>query len=119
MREPVPAIDQMQYQYLIDIDGWSNSWSGLFQKLLLGSTILKVTSRKGAKQWYYDRMVPFETHLPVKSDLSDLDDIVAWAVARPGEAARIAANGYQLGSSLMFSTEFAAAVHRIADHSNS
>ena len=48
----------MRSRHLIDIDGWANSWSGLFQKLLSGSTVLKVASNKGFRQWYYDRLEP-------------------------------------------------------------
>jgi tetratricopeptide (TPR) repeat protein len=115
IRGHVPAMDQIRYRYLIDIDGWANSWSGLFQKLLLGATVLKVSSATGLKQWYYDRLRPFENHVPVRSDLSDLDDIVAWAESHPLEAERIAARGHQLATSLTFGKEFAAAVRRIAE----
>jgi hypothetical protein len=116
MREHVPALKQIHYRYLIDIDGWANSWSGLFQKLLLGATVLKVRSKSDSKQWYYDRLRPFENYVPVESDLSDLDDMAAWVEAHPVEAERIAENGNQLASSLTFSNEFAAAVRRIAHH---
>ena len=116
IREHVPALNQIQYRYLIDIDGWANSWSGLFQKLLLGATVLKVSSTTGTKQWYYDRLRPYDAHVPVKSDLSDLDDAVEWVESHPVEAERIAANGHQLATSLTFGNEFAAAVRRIASH---
>jgi hypothetical protein len=115
MRQYVPAIDQMQYQYLIDIDGWANSWSGLFQKLILGAAILKVNSPTAAKQWYYDRMLPFEHYLPVKSDLSNLDNTIAWAEARPRETERIAEKAKQLGSSLTIEKELTASIYRVAE----
>ena len=49
----------------------SNSWSGLFTKLLTGSTVLKVESPMGFRQWYYDRLKPFEHYVPVRPDLAE------------------------------------------------
>ena len=43
----VPETSFGNYKYQIDIDGVSNSWSGLFQKLLTGSPVLKVSSPVG------------------------------------------------------------------------
>ncbi len=57
----------------VDVDGNSNSWPGLFSKVLLGGPLLKVASRDGAAQWYYDRLVDAETLLFVSADLSDLE----------------------------------------------
>jgi hypothetical protein len=67
-------------KYQIDIDGNSSSWPGLFQRLLSGDTVLKVTSNKGWRQWYYDDLLPWENFVPVASDLSDLVEIVDWLV---------------------------------------
>ncbi len=52
MRSHVPATEFQRYKYQIDIDGHSNSWPGLFLKLLTGSPVLKVASRRGFRQWY-------------------------------------------------------------------
>lgn len=57
----------------VDVDGNSNSWPGLFSKVLLGGPLLKVASRDGAAQWYYDRLVDGETLLTVRADLADLE----------------------------------------------
>jgi Glycosyl transferase family 90 len=56
MRPFVRAAEFTKFKYQIDIDGNSNSWSGLFQKLLSGNPVLKVTSPYGYRQWYYDRL---------------------------------------------------------------
>jgi Glycosyl transferase family 90 len=70
----MPPNQFHRYRYQIDIDGNTNSWSGLFQKLLTGSTVLKIASRGGFRQWYYDRLVPWHNFVPVAADLSDLVD---------------------------------------------
>ena len=59
MRDYVPEIAFPAYKFQIDIDGNTNSWPGLFQKLLTGSAILKVASPYGYRQWYYDRLRPW------------------------------------------------------------
>lgn len=71
-RAPMEAFNK--YKYQIDIDGNTNSWPGLFQKLLSGSPVLKVKSREGYRQWFYDRLKPWVNFVPVASDMSDLVD---------------------------------------------
>ena len=54
MRPYVPMTDFNKYKYQIDIDGNTNAWPGLFQKLLTGSPVLKVASPYGFRQWLYE-----------------------------------------------------------------
>jgi len=70
LKPHVEKSDFMAYRYLVDIDGNTNSW-GLFEKLVMGATILKVESRDGFRQWYYDRLLPWTHYVPVAADLSD------------------------------------------------
>ena len=44
LRPYVPSTEFNHWKYQIDIDGNTNSWPGLFQKLLTGSPVLKVAS---------------------------------------------------------------------------
>jgi hypothetical protein len=69
-REPQERI--LDFKYQIDIDGFSNAWVGFFLKLLTGSPVLKVKSKLGYRQWYYDKLNPWVNYVPVQSDLSDL-----------------------------------------------
>ena len=71
--EFVPIERFAEKRVHVDVDGNSNSWPGLFSKVLLGGPLLKVASRDGAAQWYYDRLVDAETLLFVNADLSDLE----------------------------------------------
>jgi hypothetical protein len=100
LRPPVPEADFILYRYQIDIDGNSNSWPGLFGKLLTGSPVLKVESARGYRQWYYDRLIPWRNFVPVAADMSDLVERVEWLMAHDAEARRIGAEGRALALSM-------------------
>ncbi len=105
------------YRFHIDIDGHAASFAGLFLKLLSGGLILKVQSPEGCAQWYYDRLVPGETYMPVRSDLSDLVEVVAHYRKHARQAERIARRGRELALSLTYEQEFAAALRAVAKRS--
>jgi hypothetical protein len=113
MRGYVPMLSSDQYKYQIDIDGNSNAWSGLFQKLLSGSAILKVASPHGFRQWYYDRFIPWEHFVPVKPDMTDLVEKTQWLIANDDKAMRIGQKGVELASKLPHDLEFSEALQRI------
>jgi len=97
-----PIIESNRYKYQIDIDGNTNAWAGLFQKLLSGSAVLKVESPYGFRQWYYDKLVPWEHFVPVKSDMSDLVENVRWLIGNDDEARRIGQIGANLARDLSY-----------------
>lgn len=101
------------FRFAIDIDGNSNAWSNLFMRLLMGCCVLKVTSAGGWRQWYYDELKPFEHYVPVKADLSDLLDTIAWCRAHPHECRDIAARGQAFALARDYDTEMAAARARV------
>ncbi|MDR3441305.1 glycosyl transferase family 90 [Telmatospirillum sp.] len=102
MRPAVGKRDFLNFRYLIDIDGNSNSWS-LLEKMIMGATIIKVDSPQGYRQWYYDRLVAWESYVPVSSDLSDLEEKVEWVFANPSKAKRIAETGAAVAGELTMS----------------
>ena len=63
------------HAWQIDIDGNVNSW-GLLWKLLSGSCILRVQSPR--RQWYHQRLKPWEHLVPVRADLADLGERLEW-----------------------------------------
>lgn len=101
----VPMSSSSQYKYQIDIDGNSNAWSALFQKLLSGSVVLKVTSPGNFRQWYYDELIPWVNFVPVKSDMSDLVEKIRWLIDHDDEAMQIGINGRELASKLTYDAE--------------
>lgn len=105
VRGPVPQEGFLPYKYRIDIDGNTNSWSGLYQGLLSGSTVLKVASPHGFRQWYYDRLIPWVNHVPVSSDMSDLIEKIEWLRCHDAEARTIGEAGQALAESLDYESE--------------
>src|SRR3546814_12237039 len=53
MGSPEPQDRILDFKYQIDVDGNTNSWPGLFLKLITGAPVLKVESEVGFKKWYY------------------------------------------------------------------
>jgi len=102
----------LNYRYQIDIDGWTNSWS-LLDKLISGATILKVESAFGNRQWFYDKLRPWENYIPIRPDLSDFEAVMDWLVAHPQECRRIAAAGAETAAGINLSQDMPAAVERM------
>jgi len=101
----VDAKEWINYKYLIDIDGNTNSWAGFFQRLLSGSAVLKIASPNGYRQWYYDRLIPWKNFVPVEADMSDLDEKLLWLREHDEQAERIGAAGRELALSLDYEEE--------------
>jgi len=59
----------------------------------LGSVILKVASRQVAdRMWYFPLLKPYHDHVPVKEDLSDLEEKIHWCREHDDECRQIAEN---------------------------
>jgi len=105
LKKFVPITLANSYKFLIDIDGNSNAWSALFQKLLSGSAVLKVDSPGNFRQWYYDELIPWENFVPVESDMSDLVEKVKWLLDHDQKAKIIGENGAKLANKLTYERE--------------
>jgi hypothetical protein len=110
MRAPIPEEGFALWRYQIDIDGNTNSWPGLYQKLLSGSPVIKVASPGGWRQWYYDRLVPWYNYVPAAADLADLTERVRWLRDHDELARDIGRRGRDLALSLEYDAEVEAAV---------
>ena len=112
MRPWVPSNEFSAYKYHLDIDGNTNSWSGLFLKLLSGGIVLKVESAAGDRQWYYRRLQPWLHYIPVDASLSDLYARIDWAMQNDDRSRQIAEMGRKLAESmtLVAEADFAVAV---------
>jgi len=105
IRDSVPFEAFAQYKYQIDIDGNSNSWPGLFQKLLTGNPVLKVASPHGYRQWYYHLLEPWINFVPVRADMADLVEKIQWLKANDHVAKSIGEAGRSLAMSLDMPSE--------------
>jgi hypothetical protein len=113
VKDHVSAERLREWKYHIDIDGNSNSWSGLFQKLLSGSVVLKVDSSGNWRQWYYDQLEPFKNFVPVAADLSDLTNKLKYLRYNDTAAEEIGRNGRALALSLSYETQITRALDLI------
>jgi hypothetical protein len=109
----VPKEKFSQYKYVLDIDGNSNSWYGLFTSLLTAACIIKIESEHGFRQWYYDRLIPWTHYVPVRPDLSDLESKVRWVLDNDDRAREIGEAGFALAQSIDYNAESDAAVGRL------
>lgn len=105
MADHIPTMQWQRVRYAIDVDGNSNAWANLFQRLLLGCCILKIGSANGYKQWYYDKLVPWYHYVPVRPDLSDLRQQIDFCMSNPSISRLIAKQGRELAQSLLYQQE--------------
>jgi hypothetical protein len=105
VKKAVDFKSSLSYKFLIDIDGYSNAWSGFYTKLLTGSLIFKILSQNNFKQWYYDRLKPWVHFIPIKHDFSDLNEKVQWALSNDDKAKRIAENSQKFAFNLNLENE--------------
>lgn len=103
--ERIPETDWINDKVALDIDGTTNTWSNLLVRMHLGCCVIKVDSQYGYRQWYYDRIRPWEHFVPVRSDMSDLVEKIEWARSHDAEAKAIAANGQAFARSMTFESE--------------
>ncbi len=113
LAEHVPETDWINDRFALDIDGFTNTWSNFLVRLHLGCCVLKVDSQGGYRQWYYDRIRPWEHFVPVRADMSDLIEKIEWARSNDAEAKAIAANGQAFARSMTFESENSWAVDTI------
>jgi len=73
-----PIYEQSKYKYLVYVDGHCAACRYGFM-MRLGSVILKVAPRQVADtMWYFPLLKPYVDHVPVKADLSDLEEKIRW-----------------------------------------
>lgn len=88
---------QIKYKYIINIDGHSkpNRTSYLLQ---CGSLMLMVESHYvlGNECWYSHLLIPFKHYIPIKYDLSDLEEKILWCREHDKECKQIVHNAIKL-----------------------
>ena len=87
-----PIYEQSKYKYLVYVDGHCAACRYGFM-MRLGSVIIKVESRQVADtMWYFPLLKPYVDHVPVKDDLSDLEEKIRWCREHDDECRKIADN---------------------------
>jgi hypothetical protein len=93
----VDPVDQLQYKYLIDVDGVTCTFSALPWKLLSGSVVMK--QKTSDIMWFYKELIPWKHYIPLEKDLSDLQEKLLWALHHDREVKEIARNGREFALS--------------------
>jgi hypothetical protein len=70
-----PMTNFMQYKAVLDMDG--NSWSSRFGTLLCYNTVVVKVEPK-FYEYFYPELKPWKHYVPVKNDLSDFHENIAW-----------------------------------------
>ena len=83
-------FEQMKYKYILDIDGYTNSWEGTIWKLYSGSVVIKQKSIW--KQWYYDELHEWIHYIPINNDFSNFEAIIEWCINNDNICKQIAYN---------------------------
>lgn len=112
--QAIDRVEWWQQRYAIDVDGYTNAWSGLFTRLLMGCCVLKIASPTGHRQWYYHRLEPWQHYVPLAADLSDLLQKIDWCRTHETDCQRIAGQGRDLALSMDFESEYRRAAELLA-----
>lgn len=99
----------------IDIDGNTSSWPGLYNKLLSGSSVVKIQSERGWRQWYYDRLEHNVNISFACSDMSDLTEHISWLIHHVDEAEALAQAARTLAMSMTYEQEIQLALTTIEE----
>ncbi len=97
----IPFMDFFNHRYLVDVDGESVSWR-LMQLMYSKSLILRVES--GLMQWVDCYAEEWRDYVPLKQDLSNLPEIIAWLHANDAECQKIAERSSQIAHGLAYDT---------------
>jgi predicted component of type VI protein secretion system len=90
-----PIYEQSKYKYLVYVDGHCAACRYGFM-MRLGSVILKVEPRQVAdRMWYFPLLKPYHDHVPVKPDLSDLEEKIKWCREHDDKCRQIGENAKQ------------------------
>lgn len=87
-KAPLSKAKHLEYKYLPVLDGHMCTYPGYQWRLLSSSVCFKQESDQ--IQWFYNALKPYVHYIPVKNDMSDLPEKVAWAREHDDEAKAIA-----------------------------
>lgn len=91
LRPPLDLRQQLQSRYLLSLEG-NDVATGLKWMLFSNSAVLM--PRPTCESWACEgELVAFEHYIPVKDDLSDIEEVYDWCLTHPDACEEIAQNG--------------------------
>jgi protein glucosyltransferase len=83
----IPEL-QIKHKYLLSLDSYGPSLTGFLWKLASNSVVIKQDSTY--IQWYYAAMKPWVHYVPIKSDLSNIEEVFAQITKQDKKVKKIA-----------------------------
>jgi hypothetical protein len=90
----IAEYDMVEYKYILNIDGNACTWDATAWKLNSGSVIFKVDAPW--VQWFYPEYLAYVHYIPIKDDMSDLQEKYQWCETHPEECEKIVENSKKL-----------------------
>lgn len=112
LRPAAPMREHAHHRFQLDIDGVANAWATL-ERFLCGSCVLKVASP--FEMWFYPSLHAWTHYVPVKADLSDLEQQLHWCRSHPQDARSIAEAGRRFALDLTYDVAIAHSVRALGD----
>ena len=104
----IDTNDMVNYKYILDVDGNSNTWDATAWKLNSGSIIMK--SDTVWRQFFYDEYLPWVHFIPIADDFSDIQEKYKWCEENQEECLKIIDNCKKLFQKIF-------TVHNVIDDS--
>ena len=83
----MPIREQLLYKYQLLIDGNTTAYSRAFWQLFSNSVVFK--QKSNSIQWYYRALQPWVHYVPLLEDLSDLPEMIHWAMNHDDQVKQI------------------------------
>ena len=117
MNSFLSMAEQSKYKYIIHVDGNVNAYR-LLTTMTTGSLVLRITSQYTS---WADHLLQHMVHyVPVRQDLSDLNEVIQWCNANDDKCQQIAANGMELARSILnkqfIQTYFQSVLWQLSQH---
>ncbi len=96
--KPISFERFSDYKYILQIDGNVAAYR-LAKTMLLGSVIMIVESDYSL--WYQEKLEPFVHYVPIKSDLSNLVEMIEWCRINDKKCETIAKNAKKLAEKIL------------------
>ena len=85
---------QVEYKYLISLDGITATYPGLLWKLASNSVVVKQDSDN--VQWFYSLLKPWESYVPIDRNLSNLKAVISWLQTHDYETRKISLSAQKI-----------------------
>ena len=76
LKDQIPLIEQMRYKYILSLDG-NGACAGRFEQLVSGNSLI-IKADSDSIEFYYHGLIPHVHYVPVKMDMSDLEEKLGW-----------------------------------------